>query len=86
MTQRLEAFITRKYVTREGEEKTAWTRVGVAFAHSKGGGWNVSLEAFPAPTVKDGKPPAYELVLMPPRPKDQGASADDSQEIPDWAS
>ena len=55
MTQRLEAFVTRKYLTRDGEEKTAWTKVGVAFQHSKGQGWNVSLDAMPAPTVKDGK-------------------------------
>lgn len=80
MTQRLEAFVTRKY-TKDGEQKTAWTRVGVAFAHGNGAGWNISLEAFPAPTIKDGKA-SYEFVLMPPKPKDNSSG----DEMPDWAS
>lgn len=79
MTARLEAFIARKYTTREGEIKTAWTRIGVAFAHGNGTGWNVSLEGIPAPTIKDGKA-TYDVVLMPPKPKEQQAT-DDS---PPW--
>jgi hypothetical protein len=58
MTDRLEAFTVRKD---DNNSKGFWTRVGVAFAN-KSGGWNVKLDALPV----NG-----ELVLMPPRPKDE---------------
>lgn len=66
---RLEAFTVRKYVTSQGEEKAAWTKLGVAFPHSNGTGYSVQLDAIPAPTIKDGKA-IYEIVLRPPMEKD----------------
>lgn len=84
MTSRLEAFHVRKYVTRDGEEKSAWTRIGVAFPHKNGNGFNVSLECLPAPTVKDGKG-SYEIVLREPMERDKPSGAnqsDDSGDIP----
>lgn len=66
---RLEAFTVRKYTTAEGEEKSAWTRIGVAFPHNNGQGYSVSLDAMPAPTIKNGSA-KYEIVLRPPMEKD----------------
>lgn len=58
MTDRLEAFTVRKD---DNNSKGFWTRVGVAFAN-KSGGWNIKLDALPV----NG-----EIVLMPPKPKDE---------------
>lgn len=69
MSERLEAFTVRKYVTGDGEEKSAWTRIGIAFPHKAGGGWSVSLDAIPAPSIKDGHA-KYEIVLRPPMERD----------------
>ena len=57
MNDRLEAFTVRKD---DNGGKGFWVRVGVAFPN-KLGGWNVKLDALPV----NG-----ELVLMPPKPKD----------------
>jgi hypothetical protein len=65
---RLEAFTVRKYLTSDGEEKSSWTRIGVAFPHKSGGGFNISLECVPVPTIKDGKA-SVEIVLRPPMEK-----------------
>lgn len=71
---RLEAFTVRKYITSQGEEKSAWTKLGVAFPHGNGNGYSVQLDAIPAPTAgKDGQM-RYEIVLRPPMEKDQQRS------------
>jgi hypothetical protein len=70
VVKRLEALTTRKYTTKDGEVKTSWTKIGVAFQHNSGDGYNVALDAMPAPTIKDGQA-VYEIVLRPPMEKDQ---------------
>ena len=74
MTNRLDALSAR-----ESNGKTYWTRVGVAFQSKDGTGWNVMLDAMPAPT--DGQ---FKITLMVPKPRDDNgggggrqASADD---------
>lgn len=94
---RLEAFTVRKYTTSDGEEKSAWTRIGVAFPHKNGEGFNVQLDAFPAPSASKDGSMKYEIVLRPPmeksddRPAKSGKypsrsaeppQADDDREIP----
>jgi hypothetical protein len=74
MADRLDALIGRKYMS-NGEEKTAWTKIGVAFP-TKNGGYSVQLEAVPAP--QDG---AFKFVLFVPKPKERTAGEDDG-EIP----
>ncbi len=59
---RLDALVGRKYTDNSGAEKTAWTRIGVAFP-SKTGGWVVQLDAIPAP--QDG---SFRFILKEPRP------------------
>lgn len=57
---RLDAFTVRSYET-AGESKAEWLRIGAAFPHTDGKGFNVVLHALPT----DGK-----LVLRIHEPKD----------------
>jgi hypothetical protein len=63
MAERLDVLLTREYQA-GNETKTAYTKVGVAFA-TKNGGWSVKMEAMPAPV--DG---TFNFVLFPPKPRD----------------
>lgn len=64
MAERLDVLLTREYQA-GNETKTAYTKVGVAFA-TKNGGWSVKMEAMPAPV--DGM---FNFVLFPPKPRDE---------------
>jgi hypothetical protein len=75
MTNRLDALSAR-----ESNGKTYWTRVGVAFQSKDGTGWNVLLDAMPAPV--DGQ---FKISLMVPKPRDGGDNrqvANNSDDIP----
>lgn len=61
MTQRLEALAVGTY-QKDGQEKTSYTRIGVAFPMRDKEGYQVVLDAMPA--SQDGK---YKILLMPPR-------------------
>lgn len=65
MTERLDALSAR-----ESNGKTYWTKIGVAFASKDGTGWNVLLDAMPAPV--DGQ---FKITLKPPMPKEQSRTA-----------
>lgn len=60
---RFDAYSVREYEA-NGEKKSDWTKVGVAFPHSDGKGHNVVLHALPV----DGK-----LVLRLHEPKEDSA-------------
>jgi len=60
---RFDAFTVRDYEL-AGEKKADWNKVGVAFPHSDGKGYNVVLHALPV----DGK-----LVLRLHEPKEDSA-------------
>lgn len=62
-TSRFDAFSVREYEA-NGEKKSDWTRVGVAFSHADSKGFNVLLQAVPL----DGK-----MVLRLHEPKEDGA-------------
>ena len=47
---RFDAFTVREYEV-TGEKKSDWTKIGVAFSHQDGKGFNVLLQALPL----DGK-------------------------------
>lgn len=55
---------------REKDGKKFWTRLGVAWPAKQGPGWNVVLDAMPAPA--DGQ---FKIFLMAPKPRD-GANTD----------
>jgi hypothetical protein len=64
---RLDALLARKYTTRDGEEKTSFTKIGAAFPTRTGGGYSIVLDAMPAPDRETGQ---YRIVLMPPMERD----------------
>jgi hypothetical protein len=49
-----------------GEKKSRWLKVGVAFPHKDGNGLNIELQAFP----RDGR-----LVVLPPKNDDADAGS-----------
>lgn len=59
---RLNAIAARKYTDRDGNEKTSYTRIGVAWPFRDKEGYTVRLEAVPAP--QDGE---FVILLMPPK-------------------
>ena len=67
MSTRLDAMMVTKYRTKDGEERTKWTRVGAAFAVEKFNGWSVKLD-LPIVLI----PGVSDLVLAEPKPKDEG--------------
>ena len=70
MNQRLDAVAVRKYTDKNtGEEKSQFTRIGVAWAFKEKEGYSVKLDAIPAPV--DG---VFEILLFPPKPRDDQGS------------
>jgi len=71
----LNVLIVEQFETAAGRTVRNWTKVGVAFPHAEGGGFNIELKAFP----RDGK-----LVVLPPQgeeradkgPEGNGGAAD----------
>lgn len=62
MTTRYDVLSPRIYKDRDGNEKTTFLKVGVAFPMRDKDGFNVTLEAIPLPTSE-----GVRLMLMPPR-------------------
>lgn len=68
MTDRYEAVAVRKY-QQNGEEKSAFTNIGVAFKMKDRDGYSLRLHCLPAPV--DGE---YSILLFPPKPRDDAPS------------
>lgn len=68
MTDRLNIVSPRNYTTRDGEVKTAFTKIGVAFATKSG--WALTFEALPLPSLNDKGVLETKVLLMPPREDD----------------
>lgn len=68
MAERLDALVARKYTDRDGNEKTQWTKIGAAFP-TQAGGYSVTLEALPLPTMGD-RGLETRILLMVPKPRD----------------
>lgn len=45
--ERYDVFVVENYEGRTGEEKSAWTRIGSAWPHMDGKGFNAELRALP---------------------------------------
>lgn len=75
MAERLDALSVR-----ESNGKSYWTKIGVAFPTKDGSGWNVLLDAIPAPV--DGQ---FKVSLMVPKPRQDSAPAS-SGRAPDFDS
>ena len=64
MAQRYEAVAVRRY-EQNGEEKAAFTNIGVAFPMKDRDGYSLKLHCLPAPV--DGE---YSILLFPPKPRE----------------
>lgn len=62
----MDLLATRSYTTRDGETKNAFTKIGVAFA-TKNGGWSLTFEALPLPSINDKGQIETRVLMMPPR-------------------
>lgn len=58
-TNHLNAFTVEEYESAKGKTARRWTRIGVAFPHKEGTGYNIELKALPL----DGR-----IILLPPDP------------------
>ncbi|MCY3812106.1 MAG: hypothetical protein OXH15_09955 [Gammaproteobacteria bacterium] len=70
MPKYLGVFVTEEYqvvVDGETETKTSYTRVGAAFPHRKGCGFNIE--------ITEGISVSGQLVALPPRPREEQSSA-----------
>jgi hypothetical protein len=67
MNDRYDLVTGRKYKTRDGQEKTAWTRVGTMFARDKGG-FSIQLESIPLNFDEKG---GVRLMAFPPKDRDE---------------
>ena len=59
MPKYLGVFVTETYQGNDGEERTSYTRVGAAFPHRKGSGFNIE--------ITEGISVSGQLVALPPR-------------------
>jgi hypothetical protein len=62
---RYDAIAARTYQDRDGNEKSSFTNIGVAFPMKERDGFSIRLHAMPAPI--DGE---YSILLMPPKPRE----------------
>ena len=69
-SSRLYAYAVREFDTADGKKARAWTRIGVAFPHKDGTGFNIEVHSFPL----DGR-----IVLFP-ADLDARAGDDDADE------
>jgi hypothetical protein len=63
----LVAYAVEKYDAGNGKKAKSWTRIGAAFPHQNGTGFNIQLRALPI----DGR-----IVLLPPDKENAPANAD----------
>ena len=70
MTQRYDVMVGRSYTTRDGAQKTSWTRIGTMFPRDQGG-FSISFDALPVPQMRDGKIEC-RAVCFEPREKEEG--------------
>ena len=69
-SSRLYAYTVREFDTADGKKGRAWTRIGVAFPHKDGTGFNVEVHSFPL----DGR------IVLVPADLDARAGDDDDEE------
>jgi hypothetical protein len=65
MSQRYDAVAVRRYKDRDGNEKSQFTTIGIAWPMKDKDGYTLRLNAIPASVEGE-----YVILLMPPRPKD----------------
>lgn len=77
MSDRYDAVAVRKYTDRDGNEKSAFTTIGVAWPMKDRDGYSLRLHCLPAPV--DGE---YAILLFPPKPREDDHPAPRSNAPP----
>jgi hypothetical protein len=80
MANRMDVVVTRDYEDRSGAKKTKFTNIGVAF-EMKNGGWAITLDALPVPTMGE-RGLETRMLLMVPREKDDGIQTSSGRHTP----
>jgi hypothetical protein len=60
----------RTYTDRDGNEKTAWTKIGTLWPLKDREGFSLSFDALPLPSMKDGRM-EVRAVCFPPKEKEE---------------
>lgn len=79
-TTRYDAIAARTYQDRDGNDKSSFTNIGVAFPMKDRDGFTIRLHAMPAPV--DGE---YSILLMPPKPRDDQPAKQQDRSGGDYA-
>lgn len=66
MSDRLEALMTRKYTDGQGNPKTAYTKIGMAWP-LKNGGYSLVFDALPTPSLNDKGGIETRVLLVAPK-------------------
>lgn len=74
MSERLDALVVREYTDRDGNKKSSWTKIGAAFP-TRDGGWSITLDALPIPSMGD-RGLETRILLRAPLPKDDNRRND----------
>lgn len=78
MSERHDLLMTRGYTDREGNPKTAYTKIGTAFALPDNGGFRLKFDAMPVPTIYDGKV-ELSILMLPPKDRAEQPAQSSSQ-------
>lgn len=86
MTDRYDALALRTYTDGQGNQKTAYTRIGAMFSNSKG--FTLRLDALPLPSLNDKGQVETTVLMMPPKqdgdaPRQQGSGQGRSRQMDD---
>jgi hypothetical protein len=74
MSERYDAVAVRKYTDRDGNEKSAFTNIGVAWPMKDRDGYSLRLHCLPAPVEGE-----YSILLFPPKPREEEAPRRDER-------
>lgn len=78
MSTRYDVIAPRTYKDRDGNERTSFLKVGVAFAMREKDGFTITLEAIPAPDREGG----FRLMMVPPREPTENAGRSPERRAP----
>jgi hypothetical protein len=76
---RMDILTARSYTARDGEKKTAFSRIGTAWP-MKNGGWRLTFEAIPVPSLNDKGEVETTALMMEPKPRDDAPRQSNSSD------
>lgn len=81
MTKHLDAVVAREYTDRDGNKKSSFTKIGAAFP-MRNGGYSVSLDALPLPTMGERGLETRILLMVPKAKEDRPARVAQDRDDP----